>query len=139
MNRHIRPDTPFFHQSQLASQNGIYHQIFGLYHRIHLIQIFIQPSQIGDQLLIFSKLSIGLHGLDMIMVIMPPAPHGAIHVFHLVVVPVHEVALKVLQLPVHQTGHPEQKKDRVRGRKKRKSSNDPSCHNSSVHLSLFRK
>ena len=47
---------------------------------------------------------VGLHGLDVVAVVVPPPPHLPVHVLHLLVVGVQQFPLVVLQLLIHPFG-----------------------------------
>ena len=92
-------------QGQFPVQNGIHHHTSCLHHRVHSGQIIIQQPQILLYLLISAQGHAGLHGLDMVMVVMAPAPHFCVHALNFIAVFLHQVGLVRLYPPSKESAH----------------------------------
>ena len=101
---HMHWDVPGLGQRNLTVQNGIGHGVARLHHRIYGVQVRVQQIQIGPDGLQIPLGGVGLHGLDVVAVVVPPPPHLPVHVLHLLVVGVQQFPLVVLQLLIHPFG-----------------------------------
>ena len=66
-------------------EDGISHGVAGLDDRIHGLKIGVQQVEVVFDGVPVLRSSIGLHGLDMVAVIVPPAADLAVHIVHLTV------------------------------------------------------
>ena len=101
---HMHRDVPGLGQRNLTVQNGVCHGIARLHHCVHGVQVRVQQIQIGPDGLQIALGGVGLHSLDVVAVVVPPAPHLPVHVLHLLVVGVQQLPLVVLQLLIHPFG-----------------------------------
>ena len=80
-------------QGNFAVQNGVGHGVAGLDHRVHGVQVSLQLIQVGLHRLPVTLGGVGLHHLDVAAVVVPPAPHLAVHVLHLGIVDLNKLPL----------------------------------------------
>ena len=106
MGCHLCPDLVFAHQGQLAVQDRIRHEISCLYDLVDLIEALVKLFEIHRQFLIFSQFQVRACRLDVVVVIMAPCPHGAVHRFHFLIMTVYQIALEAFRPPVDQAGNP---------------------------------
>ena len=93
MGVHLRRDVPGTRKGNFAVENGVGHGVAGFHHGVHGIEIRVQLVQVDFQGV---HVPIGrqyLHHLDVVAVVMPPAPNLPVHVFHFPVVGLDQLPL----------------------------------------------
>ena len=91
-------------QGDLGIQNGVRHGVAGFDNGVHGGQILIKKVQVVPDGFPVALGGVGLHNLDVVPVVMPPAPNLLIHIVHFPVVGLDQFLLVGLQLPVHTFG-----------------------------------
>lgn len=91
-------------QGDLGVEDGVGHGVAGLDDRVHGGQVLVQQVQVPFDGLPVLRRGIGLHGLDVVAVVVPPAPDLPVHVVHLPVVGLHQLLLVGGDLPVNPPG-----------------------------------
>ena len=100
----LHRDLPRLCQGDLAVQDGVRHGIAGLDDGVHRVQVGVQLVQISLDAGQVAVCGQGLHDLDVIAVVVPPAADLTVHVLHFLVVGVDELPLVGGQFPVDASG-----------------------------------
>ena len=77
----------------LGVKYRVRHGVARLYHRIDGGQVLIQKVEIVLYRLPIARRGIGLHRLDMVAVVVPPAAYLAVHIVYLAVVRLYQLLL----------------------------------------------
>ena len=100
---HLQPDrdvgidlhrnVPALREGDLAVEDGIRHGVARLDRKVHGVQVGVQLVKVGPDAFQIPLCRQDLHGLDVAAVIVPPAPHLAVHVIHLFVMRLDKLPL----------------------------------------------
>ena len=89
----LHRDVPGLGQRDLAVEDGVRHGVAGLDDGIHRVQVGVQLVQVVPDALHVVLGGQGFHDLDVVAVVMPPAPNLPVHVFHFPVVGLDQLPL----------------------------------------------
>ena len=76
-------DALFQHQGELSVQDGVHADVAGLHQGADGVQVLLQAVQVLPGPGGLPHVQTGLEGLEVVVVVVPPAPHGAVEVLHL--------------------------------------------------------
>ena len=100
----LHRDAARFGEGYLAVQNGVRHSVAGFDDGVHGVQIGVQLVEIGADGVHIALGGERLEHLDMIPVVVPPAADLAVHVLHLFIMRVHQLALVGFELLIDAAG-----------------------------------
>ena len=102
MGIHLHRDIPGLGQGYLAVEDGVRHGVAGLHRQVHGVEVRVQPVKIAPDAFQVPAACQDLHSLDVVSVVVPPAPHLAVHVLYLLIVGLDELALVGGDAPVNE-------------------------------------
>ena len=80
-------------QGYFAVEDGIRHGISGFHNSVHRIQVCVQLIQVGFDAIHVTVCRHHLHCLNVVAIVMPPAPHFAVHIVHFLIVGFNQLPL----------------------------------------------